>query len=118
MPHPRKRSLPKRQPIEAVLRAALLRQGVVIPVTPKEVAAFDARHCEGLPPIQPPRAPSSRFSWETGDPATGTVVAFSDIPVGPLAYAARAGGAVSPETQAKLRELVREMKHEGEIPRG
>ncbi len=118
MPHPKKRSRPKRQPLEAVLRATLLRQGAVIPVTPEEVAAFDARHGDGLPPIQPPRAPSCRFSWETEDPAAGTVVAFSDRPVGPLAYAARAGGAVSPETQAKLRALVREMKHEGKIPRG
>jgi len=121
MPRAKKRSRPKRQPIQAALRAALLQLDAVIPVTPEEVAVFDARHPgDPLPPIQPPRLPSPRFSWETEDaaPAAGEVVAFPDATSGPLAYAARTGGAVSAATRAKLGRLVREMKKDGERPRG
>ena len=121
MPHAKKRSRAKRQPIEAALRAALLQRDAVIPDTPEEVAAFDARHRDDpLPPIQPPRPPSLRFSWEIADatPAGGEVVAFPSAAAGPLAYAARMGGAVSAATRAKLGRLVREMKKDGERPRG
>ena len=121
MPRAKKRLRPRRQPIEAALRAALLQRDAVLPVTPEEVAAFDARHRDDpLPPIQPPRPPSPRFSWETEEaaPAAGNVVTFPDATSGPQAYAARTGGAVSAATRAKLGRLVREMKKDGERPRG
>ena len=112
MPRPQK----NRSPIEAVLHAVLLPQDAALPLTPKEVADYDARHRAeppaAIPPAQPP---SPRFSWERkpASPAADNVVAFrSTPPAESLAYAARAGNAVSLATRAKLARLVKEMKRD------
>jgi len=122
MPSRKKANSPSRlpRPIESVLRAVLLNQDAAIPVTPAEVAAFDARHKDAPPPpIHPPHPPSPLFSWEKKEalPTVDQVVGFPQPSAGDtLAFAARKGLAVTPETRAKLSRLIQEMKEDGKKP--
>lgn len=95
---------------EAALRAALLRRGELLPITPAEVAAVDER-MPAVPTVIPP--PPTGFSWEKEKPTTkpADVVSLPDqAALDALAFAARSGSAVSPETRAKIGQLVREMR--------
>ncbi len=111
---PKKRPSAKRPTMESVLRAVWLE--AAIPVTPEEVAIHDARHRnEPRPAIQPPAESLPFFSWERkkAPPAADNIIAFrTDRAAVPLAYAARAPRAVSPQTHAKLAQLVDEMRRE------
>lgn len=119
MAHSKRKTSPRRRrPAEAALHAALLRQDRAIPVTPAEVAAFDARHPDDgtMAPLPPP--PSLRYSWEPPEPAAaGTVVDFPAAPLDtPMSLAARTEVAVSAATRAKLATLVRTMQQREKPP--
>lgn len=106
--------------LECVLRAVLLREGTAIPVTPREVALYQAQvnpACQEL--VRPSQTPSFLYSWERSAPrsALAEVVAFeSQSIVDGLAYAARAEAPVSEETRAKLSRMVVQM-HRGKTQR-
>jgi len=102
------------QAVECVLRAVLLTEGTAIPLTPEEVAFYDAHvktnaHHE----LRPPRTPSFLFSWERTDAvsAHAEVVPFPSPLAAGLALAARADAPVSTGTRSKLSALVAEMRN-------
>ena len=97
--------------IEAALRAALLRRGELLPLTPPEIAAHDS--AMPRPPTVVPPPPPTGFSWEKEKPAAkpADVVSLPDqAALDALAFAARSGSAISAETRAKVARLVREMR--------
>lgn len=113
MPPAKKNTSTRLPTVEAVLHAVLLRQDAAMPLTPAEVAADDARRCDAPPAAEISwPTPSPWFSWERPPaPAVDNVVAFRAASP-PLAFAARAPAAVSPETRTQLGELIDEMKRE------
>lgn len=99
-----------RDPLRAALRAAWVARDKEAPLTAKEVAAFDARASGGAPAVNPPPvSPALQFSWEQAAPS-GSVLPFPAGQPDLLSLAARARSRVTPETQAKLAALVREMR--------
>jgi hypothetical protein len=116
MPTYNEPNLPDQLPpvLECALRAVLLREGAVIPVTPGEVATYDAgTDAASAHNIEPPCSPSLLFSWERKDrapKAEGEIIQVGDFESQSFAFAARDGKAVSDETRQKLSQLVRQMK--------
>lgn len=100
--------------LECALRAVLLREGAVIPVTAGEVAAYDAAtNAASAHNIEPPRSPSLLFSWERKDQAPKPeteIIQVGDFESQSFAFAARDGKTVFDDTRQKLSQLVRQMK--------
>lgn len=92
-------------PLTSVVRAAFLADSSLIPTTPGQVAAHDSAN---LAPntATPPATPSLQFSWEKN---AGNVIPFpSQTTPESLAYAARTKSPISPETRARLSQLLRD----------
>lgn len=100
------------QAVECVLRAVLLTEGCTIPLTPGEVAFYDAHAKIKREEVRPPRTPSFLFSWERADraPVDTKVITFPSSIAAGLALAARADAPVSQGTRTKLGALIAEMR--------
>lgn len=97
------------KPLGSVLRAVWLEEGKEWPLTPREVAEFDAPGSRE-PATDTSVSPSLSFSWERK--GAEKVVPFAgDDSV--LSLAARARGPVSAETRTRLSELLRQVKRDG-----
>lgn len=95
-------------PLECVLRAVMLGQGAAIPLTPREVAAHDARGIK-LTDLQPSPDAIPVLSWERKHPAADVVPFSPPGSLDTLAYAARTRNGISAETRARLSQLLRDL---------
>ena len=92
-------------PLASVVRAAFLADSALIPTTPGQVAAHDSAK---LAPntATPPPTPSFEFSWEKN--ASNVIPFPSQATPDALAFAARTRTPISPETRARLSQLLRD----------
>src|SRR5690349_10003057 len=94
------------------LRQAWLKQGKDLPLSPSEVAAFDAQQ-SATPSVPVPSEPSLAFSWEkkSGDEPAKILPFATPSADDVLSMAARAREReISAESRTKLAELIRQMK--------
>jgi hypothetical protein len=101
--------------LDCALRAVLLREGSVIPLTPGEIATYDTYSAadgsnDGI--VTPP-SPSPMFSWERKERPSrpqGEVIQMGEFRSQTFAYAARDGKPVSDGTRRRLSDMVQKMK--------
>lgn len=105
---------------ERLTHAVLLSQGAAIPITPEEVAAYDAHFpvtdCEVHN-----QTPSFLFSWERKDRATpmAQVIPMECVSIDQgLTLAARSADKVSAASRSKLAQLMSESGNQGHAGRG
>lgn len=101
--------------LDCALRAVLLREGSVIPLTPGEVATFDAYVAadSSTDAIITPPSPSPMFSWDRKERPSrpeGEVIQTGEFRSQTFAYAARDGKPVSDATRRRLSDIVKKLK--------